>query len=617
MAANPRNYLSYNGVTMDLVKQHSWERQFIYNGNQYLYTRHILSVTVVLNPQTNPTLTINRFLPPGGGNPPVPALTGTLFRPGQTNVTQFLPAVAGVDLSRGAVTDSLIRHVLGQPRQQLLYVLQGYAPLASPWAGFITDSTGGPLPLKLDVVQEQSDHTWILNYVIQTDINDCQRYTNKPKILLSHTWSMSHELDPDCFTVRVIEGRAVFSRDRLEANPVTNPVNAAIGLVGGGLAQVVASVPPILADDFRSQLFHEIPTNFKREKVTVKLQPDGVTLDYVIMDRERALNFNFPNVTRVEGTHKVTTQWGGIAAAYEAIKGAVLGGLRATEENLRFAEGNLGVAVPGLGQADQITIAADAQLASAARITAERIAGIAEGLIPQITHNIVLRLWGNRDCTRQQLTAYAYLLLFSRLSLTNNEVVDQLNKAVNPIPPAVVNLLGQLGFSNKDLTDAANNLLKLGLLGPNVAGVIENVGSLAAIGTIAAGFHTELTHDLAGKFVELRFASLGSPLSLLFAGPTAFGMLTANDDTSLKFIDKNKGILDKDTTLFDKGFPTPDQTRGTYIERLVTQILMEPCETPPQQSKTVVTLTGSPGSTTIKTLPPPITTTPGANKPNE
>jgi hypothetical protein len=616
--ANASNFLSYNGIIMDLVKMHVWRREAIYNGNQYLYTRHILAVTCVLNPGVNPTLTSLAFIP-NPFNQAISALASVLAPPGgdltplqpqvlragaglgnvvnryplNPNPAANLPpfnAVAVPNPQLGMVTDTLIRHALMQPRQQLIYSLLGYAPLFSPWTGYNCDASGGPLPLRCDPVSIDSGKTWIINFAIQTDINECQKYTNAPKLLLSHTWSMNHSIDQDCYCVRTIEGRAVFARDRIEPNAVTNSgaavkafaVKALGNLVSPAVIQA-STVAPILVDSFRQQLFHPLPTNFKREKVDVKLEPDGVTLNYVIVDRERALNINLPNVTRLEGTHTIKTQWGGAAAATQSVDKAIRSILSQTVQNLRFTEAN-SAGVDPIAEAALAGKLATTQAATFARTQAELVLDLAEGLIPQITHHINFKLWGNRNTTRAALTIDALALLYTRLAFQFNFGAG-LFPNPNLLPPGLGNFAMGINDFQKQINQAVGNIPGIGNVPPNLIKALETAGGVITAGTaVLAGFHSEITHDLAGKYVEVNFSTLGSPWSMFLAGPSAAKLFVGPDDT---IISGTSGILGENWD-GQQGYPTTDISRGTYIEQIVTQILMAPCQTPPAQTTPVI-----------------------------
>lgn len=569
--------LVYNNVRLDLVKLHGWHREAIYNGNQYLYTRNTISVLASLNPALSnysrgiqePAAT--SIVPPFATGPALntqtpaakPATTPYNNQSGNfgTNIVQ-VPNL-------GMVTDESIKHALLQPRQQLIYGLLGYPIVFCPWPGYVTDATGGPLPLKCDVISMQGGKTFIIEYIIQFDINECPRYTDKPGPLQSHTWSMSHSIDPDCFCVRTITGRAVFLRDVVEKYAL----QAAAGAIGGG---VVPGAITQFPDQFREALLHPIPTNFKREKVEVSLQPDGVTLDYVIVDRELALNINIPNVTRVEGSHTITTSWGGMSTVWEVQKEALIKAAKLTTKTAQAFEANALVDPAAVG------LPVLAATAAAAEVSLGIGIGLLEGLIPQVVQDITIRVWGNRNSSRSYLTAQLYGLLSSRLS-AGVDVTAQLNNALN----AVIGTLGP-GVVPPQLTQLLNDLRK------GNAGAAINMFGNGIIATYAAlgGFKLSITHDIANKYVEGHFVTLGSPYSLMTTGVSTLGLLVGDDDTSYRLIGVNGGNqtgIQNSPWDGRQGFPSSDTSRGTYLEILATQALYAPCQpgnTPPTGDNT-------------------------------
>jgi hypothetical protein len=141
-----------------------------------------------------------------------------------------------------------------QPRQQLVYSLSGQPVLTSPLPGFPTDCTNGPKPFYFNVVDIKGPRTFIVDFGIETDQNECP-LRNYPlqRYVLSHTWGMEHVLDQDFFTKRVINGKVVFRADAINA---------------------IGTVQP---DDFRRLLLHQVPANTKRAKVHVHAHEDGYT----------------------------------------------------------------------------------------------------------------------------------------------------------------------------------------------------------------------------------------------------------------------------------------------------------------------------------------------------
>lgn len=152
---------------------------------------------------------------------------------------------------RAPVTDISLRHILSQPRQQLVVGVGTVESLRSPRKGFTVDSHNGPKPIQWDVVQISGTKTFIVDFAIQVALNECYLFNTKaPSVLLSHRWQMMGETDQDGYTTRYIQGRAVFNTEKLLA-------------VGGQ------------ADDFRDALFHPVPMNFRRGDIKTYPSEDG------------------------------------------------------------------------------------------------------------------------------------------------------------------------------------------------------------------------------------------------------------------------------------------------------------------------------------------------------
>jgi hypothetical protein len=92
---------------------------------------------------------------------------------------------------------------------------------------------------------------------------------------------MQHDIDDNFYTTRTIRGHAVFRTDLLLDR---------------------GEVP----DDFRQRLFHSVPPNFKRDKVSVEITEDGTRCNYTVVDRQETVNIDPAlGITRVEASMAV------------------------------------------------------------------------------------------------------------------------------------------------------------------------------------------------------------------------------------------------------------------------------------------------------------------------
>ncbi len=254
----------YNNVTLEVLRVYQYNRTPIFRGPDYLYTEHQIFVRCVYNPQA-----VAYTLP------------GPLAGP---------MALKGANVG-APETDLAIKHALSQPHQQLVWTIPDLrfvndrellrspsfqAPGGVPGTTvFSTDAANGPFPRAVNVVAIKGTKTFLVDFAITTYVNECQLFTSPMSVMLAHRWEMTEDLDRDFFSTRTIRGYAVFRTDRL----------LALGR---------------RADDFRSYLFHAVPEDFKRDVIQVKASADGTQVDYLLVDRERAINLIFQGLTHAE-----------------------------------------------------------------------------------------------------------------------------------------------------------------------------------------------------------------------------------------------------------------------------------------------------------------------------
>ncbi len=293
----------------------------------------------------------------------------------------------------GRQTDKAIRHQLAQPRQQLTLSVgmangQDYVLLQSPAAGFTVDANNGPTTLVHNVLPYGTE-TFMVTFSVQTDVNEAGQFAKNPSPLLSHQWSMAHDIDLDYFATRTIQGHAIFRTDFMVKNGFK-------------------------PDDYRSWLFHPVPTNFKRENVRVWVSEDGTEAEYIITDREKASTILIQNVTRLE---VIYTQGISSIGVEEAATNIVAAGLQFTAASGEVTAATAAEAAatalgqPGTG-ANAVVQAVENQ-----RKAAFAIGAAARGAIPQLSRNMLVRVWGNRLATRAGLRNVAYSVVKTKISL--------------------------------------------------------------------------------------------------------------------------------------------------------------------------------------------------------
>lgn len=322
-----------NMVTLDFVETRLYERTAIMDGPTYLYTRHTLGVVAIYNPERNS------------------------------------PFVAAPNF-QAPIIDIALRHKLMLPRQKLLYTVGTtnviHSPLNLP-AGLTTDANNGPLPLYCHVEKVHGKKTFKVYWVVQTDVNECP--SSLPPIVLSHRWTMDHDIDEHFFTTRTIRGHAILRTDHMLKSSVT-------------------------PDDYRPHFIHPIPNDFKRTHINVVAHEDGNALDYVVVDTEQP--FVFDNFVRDRGVTKIE--------AYQ-----------------NFEEGSFAFDTIARTLATEIAAATTSAgtipgLAAAATLGALRGA---EKSLPTIVHSFLVRVWGNRDADRGNLELVAWTIVQRRREAAN------------------------------------------------------------------------------------------------------------------------------------------------------------------------------------------------------
>ena len=267
------------GAELQICKVIEFTHHPVWDGPTYLWTKFRIHIHAIFNPEAT------SWIPGGlwvGGDPtvlPHPTVHGQ--RPSQGVV--------------GGITDIALRHFLMQPRRQLIYGVEPNVPvLFSPEILFgpgvnapglpplvPCDANNGPFPIHCNVTAVKGTKTFLVDFCIETCLNECVYYQTPTllSVVVSHRWSMEHQVDEDLYTTRIIRGHAHFKTD---------------------LLNVVQAHP----DAYRAFLVHPVPDTFKRDQVRVSINEDNNTLDYTIIDREQCMNIGpdaaVAGVTRIE-----------------------------------------------------------------------------------------------------------------------------------------------------------------------------------------------------------------------------------------------------------------------------------------------------------------------------
>jgi hypothetical protein len=343
----------YDGIELQIVHTNEISRESVYSedGIDYLYTKWIIDVICQFNP--------------GATSYNQPGISG-----GNLNTLRPTPQFGNTP----AWTDISIRHVLSQPRKALMVISGNLFVLRSPATGLTTgsipilpDAAQGPFPRVFDVKQLHGDRTWAVHFRVETAVNECPQNSDvtesqaaTQRVILSHRWKKYLTTDDDYLATVVTEGTAVFRSDVL-ADLGTFP------------------------DNYRLQLFAQVPPNFQRGPIHVIPESDGVTFHYQTTDTEKAFNTGTGcPATRIEAYQ--TSGFVDNQSLARRIANYALS--EGTEFMGAGLEGPFGLsisrtAVLGIGRA---------------------LIGLYLG-IPVLNYHVECRAWGNRNQDRNNLTA--------------------------------------------------------------------------------------------------------------------------------------------------------------------------------------------------------------------
>lgn len=148
-----------------------------------------------------------------------------------------------------------LRKMLAEPRKELTYTIGGVTYLSIPTGG---DAKHGPRPIDVVVFDRIIGNTILIHFSIEAWISECDSSQGPPNIL-SNRWTQTHEIDKLGFSTLTTEGELI---------------------IRGGQGKV--------ADDFRTSPFpvSNIPAGFVRENQKFTQSSDGLTLNWVVVDRE-------------------------------------------------------------------------------------------------------------------------------------------------------------------------------------------------------------------------------------------------------------------------------------------------------------------------------------------
>lgn len=190
-----------------------------------------------------------------------------------------------------------LRRRLMEDRKSFSMTVGGNTLLSvSPPGGPVSSSdvNNGPKPIDCAVTQIAGAASMKVEFEIELAIVDCQTVSNTQGVL-NNRWSMEDDTDVNWYRTRTVRGKLRI------ANQALNP------------------------QSFRALIMPTLQGGFRRERITLVTSLDGLTLEYLIVDREISDSAPFPSTTWegrfVKSTTDGVTTYGEIDLRFTAPPG--------------------------------------------------------------------------------------------------------------------------------------------------------------------------------------------------------------------------------------------------------------------------------------------------------
>ncbi len=392
-------------------------------------------------------------------------------------------------------TDQAIRDYLEEPRGDLVVRSDSdaqFSPsqltnpannprslvIVSPAGNRTCDVRNGPF-CKVNSIQFiPGERLWKIHLTFETYVTTAKHTTNSTPtrgLILNNRWSVQSDIDWQHMTTRIYQGICTVNANLLN-DPAFNPN------IAGYRTGIMDSIRQAFAG-------FSCPGGFQRTFVKVEMTPDGNNAVYVVRDEQRHYNQpNYPNVPRVEVQDSNWMSQGGT--------GKML---------LDYA---LNAPAPSIADAAAL-IAAPWLSGPTMAIQHGRAAGIAFlKNLPKYRRTIIVRVWGNKLTSRNQLVTIALQVGQARMG-----------------NPAVINTattdMTITGDSNRNITlnytmewSTGDTLL---LIGGTPALSVANFFSPGFVGGPGgANWRDSIAQELevstAGGFVITNFATRNPPM---------------------------------------------------------------------------------------------------------
>ena len=184
-------------------------------------------------------------------------------------INSVAPDIAG-DTQNPAAIMSVIRSRLLKPQKRLSFKFNGVELIPQSQGGLpgTVDAKNGPQP-RTCILTDLTNNTFLLHYRIEANYwENNSLSTNSPNLIINNQgnnvlynrWSESVEIDGNNYSTRTREGKFIIRSDNYSG---------------------------FIADQIRSQMaVVSVPNGFLRESAKYTVTPDGLGLQYHIVDKE-------------------------------------------------------------------------------------------------------------------------------------------------------------------------------------------------------------------------------------------------------------------------------------------------------------------------------------------
>lgn len=252
--------LRYNGIELKSIQMKAYNSIAVFNGPDFLYTRHEIHIKAILNPSFTTKKGGGQYTSGFDINKNIRA---KLLEPrGKLQITFYKNDALEEEVWLQTPLSKLTKDLKGGVSQPKLHIEA-------------QDSNNGPIPLYCNITHVLGMNTLLIEYGIRTDINDLDPTGENAPAILSNRYDIAHEMDDQFFSKYEVTGRTIFN-----ANVLT----------------FKSRVP----DQFRDKVIFPPPLGYRRTGVYVNQSQDGLSLEWGFTDAQDPLMSKNPKIAHIE-----------------------------------------------------------------------------------------------------------------------------------------------------------------------------------------------------------------------------------------------------------------------------------------------------------------------------